>query len=73
MTTRHVALRGPLDLAATLGTLVHGLGDRTIRLRPREAWLAMRLASGTATLRLRLLAPTELEEMRAYAGGRTGT
>ena len=68
MTTRHVALRGPLDLAATLGTLVHGLGDRTIRLRPREAWLAMRLARGTATLRLRLLAPTELEATAWGAG-----
>ena len=68
MTTRHLALRGPLDLAATLGTLVHGLGDRTIRLRPREAWLAMRLARGTATLRLRLLAPTELEATAWGAG-----
>ncbi|MGH2782574.1 MAG: DNA-3-methyladenine glycosylase 2 family protein, partial [Thermoleophilaceae bacterium] len=61
MTRRSLALRGPLDLAATLGPLVHGRGDRTIRLRPREAWLTMRLASGPATLRLQRPSPTELD------------
>jgi 3-methyladenine DNA glycosylase/8-oxoguanine DNA glycosylase len=50
MIEREVLLRGPLDLAATLGPLVHGRGDRTIRLTSSDAWLAMRTLAGPATL-----------------------
>jgi 3-methyladenine DNA glycosylase/8-oxoguanine DNA glycosylase len=51
---RRLALRGPLDLAGTLGPLAHGRGDRTIRLGPAEAWLAFRTPSGSTTVRLAL-------------------
>ena len=61
MIERGLDLRGPLDLATTLGPLAHGRGDRTIRLGRREAWLAFRTAGGPATLRLRLTAPTSLD------------
>ena len=57
MIERGLELRAALDLAGTLGPLVHGRGDRTIRLRPCEAWLAIRTADGGATLRLRHDAP----------------
>jgi len=50
--TRRLELARPLDLVSTLGPLVHGRGDRTIHLRAREAWLALRTADGGATLRL---------------------
>jgi 3-methyladenine DNA glycosylase/8-oxoguanine DNA glycosylase len=52
--THEVALRGPLDLRATLGPLVHGRGDRTAHLTASEAWLAFRTAGGPATLHLTL-------------------
>jgi 3-methyladenine DNA glycosylase/8-oxoguanine DNA glycosylase len=58
---RGLDLRGPLDLATTLGPLVHGRGDRTIRLGRHEAWLAFRTPAGAATLRLRLTPPTHLD------------
>jgi 3-methyladenine DNA glycosylase/8-oxoguanine DNA glycosylase len=60
MVGRHRALdlRGPLDLGATLGPLVHGRADRSIRLSHAEAWIALRTSSGPATLRVGLLAPT---------------
>jgi 3-methyladenine DNA glycosylase/8-oxoguanine DNA glycosylase len=50
--TRDIELRRPLDLARTLGPLVHGRGDRTIRLASGEAWLALRTTAGLASLRL---------------------
>ena len=52
MMERSIALRGPLDLGRTLRPLRHGLGDRTVRLLPGEAWLAARTPDGTATVRL---------------------
>ena len=52
MIRRRLALRGPLELGATLGPLVHGRGDRTIRLTRSEAWLAMRIGQGSATVHL---------------------
>jgi 3-methyladenine DNA glycosylase/8-oxoguanine DNA glycosylase len=58
---RGLDLRGPLDLAITLGPLAHGRGDRTIRIERREAWLAFHTPSGAATLQLRLTARTRLE------------
>jgi 3-methyladenine DNA glycosylase/8-oxoguanine DNA glycosylase len=54
---RSVELRGPLDLHRTLGPLVHGRGDRTIRLERGGAWLAFRTPEGAATLHVAHLAP----------------
>ncbi len=55
MIERAFELRGPLDLAATLGPLAHGRGDRTIRIGRGEAWLALRHPEGAATLHLALM------------------
>ena len=52
MIERRLALRGPIHLGQTLGPLRHGIGDRTIRLGRSEAWLAMRLPAGAATLHM---------------------
>lgn len=54
MIERGFALRGPLELAATLAPLRHGLGDRTIRLSRDGTWLAFRTTDGPATLHLRV-------------------
>ena len=67
MIERALELRGPLDLAGTLGPLAHGRGDRTIRLTSGEAWLAFRTPDGPATLRLRL---TAADCLAAAAWGR---
>ncbi len=61
---REIELRGPLDLASTLGPLVHGRGDRTIRLTRSEAWIALRTSDGPATLRI-----THAEPRRVRADG----
>ena len=45
-------LDGPLDLPATLGPLVRGHGDRTIRLARDRAWWATRTDAGPATVAL---------------------
>lgn len=63
-----VELRAPLDLGATLGPLVHGRGDRTIRLGRADAALAFRTPDGPATLLLRLESPTVLTA-RAWGEG----
>ncbi len=47
-----LALDGPLDLGASLGPLVRGHGDRTIRLASGRAWIATRTPDGVATLGL---------------------
>jgi 3-methyladenine DNA glycosylase/8-oxoguanine DNA glycosylase len=45
-------LDGPLDLPASLGPLVRGHGDRTIRIAGGRAWWATRTVDGVATLGL---------------------
>jgi endonuclease III len=57
MIERGIQLRAPLDLHRTLGPLVHGRGDRTIRLERGGAWLAFRTPDGAATLHLSHHAP----------------
>lgn len=52
MARRVLLVDGPFDLPGTLGPLVRGHGDRTIRLASREAWWATRTAAGAATLHL---------------------
>ena len=52
--TLEISLDGPLDLMASLGPLVRGNGDRTIRLTSTRAWLATRTGDGAATLGLTL-------------------
>jgi 3-methyladenine DNA glycosylase/8-oxoguanine DNA glycosylase len=47
-----LALDGPLDLAASLGPLVRGHGDRTIRIASGRAWWATRTVTGAGTLGL---------------------
>lgn len=42
----------PLDLARTLGPVVHGHGDPTIRIGAHEVWRAWRTSAGPATLRI---------------------
>jgi endonuclease III len=63
-----IELRGPLDLVATLGPLVHGRADRTTRLAPDEAALAFRTPDGPAALLLRLESPGGLTA-RAWGSG----
>jgi len=53
MPTRTLAIDGPLDLALTLGPLSRGPGDRTIRIGPGQAWLALRTSAGEATIHVR--------------------
>ena len=69
MIERSLELRGPLDLAATLAPLVHGRGDRTIRLTHGEALLAFRTPDGPATLHLRSLTTTHLAASAWGLGG----
>ncbi len=66
MIERRLALQRPLDLGTTLGPLVHGRGDRTIRIGRGEAWLAFRTPDGPVTLRLVIEGPAVL---RAAAWG----
>jgi 3-methyladenine DNA glycosylase/8-oxoguanine DNA glycosylase len=51
--TLDLPLDGPLDLAASLGPLVRGHGDRTIRLASGRAWWSTRTGDGVATVGLR--------------------
>lgn len=59
-------LDAPVDLGASLGALVRGHGDRTIRLAAGRAWLTTRTPDGPATLGLTLVAP---DRLRAEAWG----
>jgi 3-methyladenine DNA glycosylase/8-oxoguanine DNA glycosylase len=52
--TIDLPLDGPLDLGGSLGPLVRGHGDRTIRLATGRAWWSTRTPSGIATVGLRL-------------------
>lgn len=72
MIERELSLRGPLDLHRTLGPLVHGRGDRTIRLEPGGAWLAFRTPDGAATLHLAHHAPSAVLA-RAWGPGAAAT
>jgi 3-methyladenine DNA glycosylase/8-oxoguanine DNA glycosylase len=47
-----LVLDAPLDLAASMGPLARGRGDRTIRIASGRAWWATRTAAGVATLGL---------------------
>jgi 3-methyladenine DNA glycosylase/8-oxoguanine DNA glycosylase len=68
MIERGLQLGGPLDLHRTLGPLVHGRGDRTIRLERGGAWLAFRTPDGAATLHLAHHTPTAVLA-RAWGSG----
>jgi 3-methyladenine DNA glycosylase/8-oxoguanine DNA glycosylase len=70
MIERSLQLRGALDLHLTLGPLVHGRGDRTIRLERGGAWLAFRTPDGAVTLHLAHASPTEVIA-RAWGPGRS--
>jgi 3-methyladenine DNA glycosylase/8-oxoguanine DNA glycosylase len=64
--TLSIDLDAPLDLAGSLGPLVRGHGDRTIRLARDRAWWATRLPDGVATVGLTMAGPRRL---RADAWG----
>lgn len=66
MSSRRVRVE-PLDLALTLGPLVLGSSDPTIRVSPDDAWWATRTPSGPATVHLRLVA--DGVEARAWGPG----
>lgn len=66
---RELDLRGPLSLGSTLGPLVHGRADRTIRLSTREAWIALRTPAGPSTLRITHVAPRRVHAT-AWGDGR---
>jgi 3-methyladenine DNA glycosylase/8-oxoguanine DNA glycosylase len=68
MIERRVTLRGPIDLGQTLGSLRHGLGDRTIQLGRADAWLALRTDGRPATLHVRLADATSAW-VRAWGDG----
>jgi len=61
MIGRRIELRAPIHLGTTLGPLVHGRGDRTIRLAAAEAWLAFRTPDGPASLRVALEGATAVQ------------
>ncbi len=67
MIRRELPLDGPFDLPGTLGPLVRGHGDRTIRLASREAWWTTRTVDGPATLQL--LARTDTLIAEAWGPG----
>ena len=71
MIQRRIQLRAPLDLATTLGPMAHGRGDRTVRLRRHEAWLALRTPTGPATLHLVVEPGSRLRAM-AWGDGAGG-
>jgi 3-methyladenine DNA glycosylase/8-oxoguanine DNA glycosylase len=48
-------LDGPLDLPASLGPLVRGHGDRTIRIVSDRAWWSTRTSDGVATIGVSLV------------------
>jgi 3-methyladenine DNA glycosylase/8-oxoguanine DNA glycosylase len=61
-----IRLRAPLDLRQTLGSLLRGSGDPTMRFEPDgTVWRATRTPAGPATLRLR----RHDTEVRAVAWG----
>ena len=53
MRQKSLPLRAPLDLRLTLGPLMHGAGDPTIRFAGNEVVRATRTPDGPATLRIR--------------------
>lgn len=57
-----MALDRPIDLLATLRPFVRGQGDRTIRLRPSQAWWTLRTGAGAATVVIRMLPDRLLAE-----------
>ncbi len=68
MIERRLALRGPLELGATLEPLALGRGDRTTRIGRDEAWLAFRTTDGPVTLQLLHVAPAVVQA-RAWGPG----
>jgi 3-methyladenine DNA glycosylase/8-oxoguanine DNA glycosylase len=52
--TIDLSLDGQLDLGGSLGPLVRGHGDRTIRLASGRAWWSTRTPDGVATVGIRL-------------------
>jgi 3-methyladenine DNA glycosylase/8-oxoguanine DNA glycosylase len=64
--TLPLELEAPLDLAGSLGALVRGHGDRTIRIARDRAWWTTRTREGIATVGVGMAGPRRL---RAEAWG----
>jgi 3-methyladenine DNA glycosylase/8-oxoguanine DNA glycosylase len=60
---------GPFDLMQTIGTLLRGHGDPSIRTAPDGVWLAFTTPHGPATLRLATSGPREDPAVDAQAWG----
>lgn len=67
--TLAIDLDAPLDLGGSLGPLVRGHGDRTIRLARDRAWWATRTPDGVATVGVTMVGPRRI---RADAWGPGG-
>jgi 3-methyladenine DNA glycosylase/8-oxoguanine DNA glycosylase len=64
--TLTIDLDAPLDLVGSLGPLVRGHGDRTIRLARDRAWWSTRTGGGVATVGVAMVGPRRI---RADAWG----
>ena len=60
---------GPFDLMQTIGTLLRGHGDPSIRTAPDGVWLAFTTPHGPATLRLATAGPRADPAVDAQAWG----
>ncbi len=60
---------GPFDLMQTIGTLLRGHGDPSIRTAPDGVWLAFTTPDGPATLRLATAGPRADPAVDAQAWG----
>jgi 3-methyladenine DNA glycosylase/8-oxoguanine DNA glycosylase len=58
--SRSLDVDAPLDLPGSLGALVRGHGDRTIRIARDRAWWTTRTADGIATVGVRWTSPGRL-------------
>jgi 3-methyladenine DNA glycosylase/8-oxoguanine DNA glycosylase len=60
---------GPFDLQQTIGTLLRGHGDPSVRAAPDGTWLAFTTPAGPATLRLTAAGPRADPAVDAQAWG----
>lgn len=59
----------PVDLVRSLAILQRGLGDPTIRLEPRQVWLAFATRTGDATLRIEMSSNQRDFQLSAWGPG----
>jgi 3-methyladenine DNA glycosylase/8-oxoguanine DNA glycosylase len=59
-TSLTIELDAPLDLVGSLGPLIRGHGDRTVRLARDRAWWTTRTPAGIATVGVAILGPRRI-------------